>query len=157
MARAVKAAGVPCWTAPGHSFPGSAVAATFIRHPVSWLDSMYRTPTGLTVKLGWNVSCPQPGEPLESYVGRVLAAHGAGRFFRQWLPPGARVARYESLVPDLLAVLREFGEEPDESALRGQPAVGAGPAGKPWPAGLIRRVTAAEAPFITEFYPAAGS
>lgn len=152
VVQAVKAAGVPCWTAPGHAFPGGNYTATFIRHPVSWLDSMYKQPTGLPDKLGWHVSAPLTGEPLESWVNRVLAAHGVGHFFRQWLRPGVRVARYESLVPDLITLLREFGEEPDESAIRDLPAVGAGPPGKPWPDGLADEVLTAEADFIREFY-----
>lgn len=157
VVRAVKAAGIPCWTAPGHQFPGSVPAATFIRHPVSWLDSMYRQPTGLPVTLGWRVSAPETSESLESWVGRVLDVHGVGEFFRQWLPPGIRVARYESLVPDLISLLREFGEEPVEDAIRELPAIGAGPPGQPWPDELVTEVLTADAEFIAEFYPLPGA
>jgi len=160
LVQAVTAAGVPCWTAPGHQFPGQFGTGdrivAVVRHPVGWLDSMYRTPTGAGVPLGWHVPHPAPGESLEDWVARSLDRPGCvGRFFRQWRPPGSRVIRFECLVPDLLRVLREHGEKPDAAAVWAMSVHrdGAGRPAGPWPAELARQVCAAEQDFLTAFYP----
>jgi len=157
VSAAVAASGIPAWNAPGHQFPGWAdPAATYIRHPVSWLGSMYRNPVALTPAMGWYVDRPR-GQPVEQWVTAVLAVPGSvGRFFRQWALPGIRVARFESLRADLRALLEGFGEQLSAHArtvIDRLAPIGAGPPGPPWPAGLADAVCAAEEEFVAEFYP----
>lgn len=153
-----------------YDHPGVA-RAVFIRHPVTWLESMWRGHHG-----GWPVDRPGTAMVRERYwspnrlLGRLFGERDFEAFIRRYLeeqpgfvgrmvewfvgPPGWPkvdfVGRQERLRDHLVELLRKSGWQGEAPPVLPE-NVSTHPLPE-WPAGLQERVIAAEQPLLKRFY-----
>jgi hypothetical protein len=141
---------------------------TFVRHPLGWYESWWKSQASLWIKYEPGVWHPQreleccESDDFSEFVRRCIEREPAyvTRMYEWYIgPPGFEtvdfIGRYENLIDDLVQVLKMLSCEFDESVLRQHPPanISLGAAGEPiWDPELRERILALEAPTLRRFY-----
>ena len=143
-------------------------AFTFVRHPLAWYESWWKSQAGIWYEYEPGAWHPQrdleqcESDDFSQFVRRCIEREPAyvTRMYEWYVgPPGFQtvdfVGRYENLADDLVRVLERIGCEFDEAALRGHPPTNVSDkkGGEPvWEPELRERILALEAPAVRRFY-----